>query len=657
MATSPPTSLSQALDFQPSSGPSTTLQLPSDIGIGNVTIGGYIACVMAKYALHYARHHPKMQHQVDLRSAVVQFYRPVFPTKPMTMTLREVSIGKGWSTLRVESFQCDKLTTSGDLVLTNFSIEGVTLQTGWRPSPEPKPIDLTKLETDSHPDWISYHCAFYPDGFRRGHSYAKAFIPRTPRRVDTFVEQWIEPGWDCHPQGSLVRKGTGTDTYARWTNEMIQFIVEMPLPVQENLFPPIDDKPSTGSIAATLEFAEQQQRAREEGREDWRALEEDGSKTLKARMVNVSLTLSTEIKQRLPSEGVRWLYLRNECKRILNGRMDMEVLLFDEKMDLIAIIVTVVNPRSGFISGSYNLRSFYSDGTLNLNLKWIDRLFSQTPYHDWKDAVNCKSRGSWNLHSVLPRGMDFFILLSSASGLAGIKGQANYDAGNTYEDALARYRVSQGEKATALDLGAMVDDGILAEDPSLLRRVLAYGTLEPITRAKFYGILDYCCDPARESVTPREAQIALGLGTDRGDGLESIDYQRQPMLQQLMLAGNRQQVGAGAGVGSGGAQHAISDREQIAASASLEEAAQIAAEAIIKKLAKSLITMQDGSSVERDRPLSVLGVDSLLGIELRNWIVKQFKVDLAVFETQGAATLETLSLLVAQRCTKGRGGG
>ncbi|KAB8225746.1 putative polyketide synthase [Aspergillus novoparasiticus] len=294
-------------------------------------------------------------------------------------------------------------------------------------------------------------------------------------------------------------------------------------------------------------------------------------------------------------------------------------------------------------------------GVIQMSIVARDRLFSQMPYHDWKDAVNCKSLGSWNLHTVLPRGMDFFILLSSASGLAGIKGQANYDAGNTYEDALARYRVSQGEKATALDLGAMVDDGILAEDPSLLRRVLAYGTLEPITRAKFYGILDYCCDPARELVTPREAQIALGLGTGRGDGLESIDYQRQPMLHQLMLAGNRQQVGAGAGVGSGSAQHAISDREQIAASTSLEEAAQIAAEAIIKKLAKSLITMQEGSSVERDRPLSVLGVDSLLGIELRNWIVKQFKVDLAVFETQGAATLETLSLLVAQRCTKGGG--
>src|SRR4051794_7054114 len=112
-------------------------------------------------------------------------------------------------------------------------------------------------------------------------------------------------------------------------------------------------------------------------------------------------------------------------------------------------------------------------------------------YESWSIAVNCKSIGSWNLHAVLPSGMDFFIMLSSISGLSGIRGQANYDAGNTYEDAFARYRVSQGEKCTSLDLGAMLDDGILAEDRDLLNRVLAYGTLGGITRQMFYGMLDY----------------------------------------------------------------------------------------------------------------------------------------------------------------------
>ncbi|KID86033.1 Beta-ketoacyl synthase [Metarhizium guizhouense ARSEF 977] len=58
-----------------------------------------------------------------------------------------------------------------------------------------------------------------------------------------------------------------------------------------------------------------------------------------------------------------------------------------------------------------------------------DCLFDDLEYDDWPIAVRCKTVGSWNLHAVLPSGLDFFILLSSASGLADIKGQTNYDCG------------------------------------------------------------------------------------------------------------------------------------------------------------------------------------------------------------------------------------
>ena len=68
---------------------------------------------------------------------------------------------------------------------------------------------------------------------------------------------------------------------------------------------------------------------------------------------------------------------------------------------------------------------------------------------DWQDAANCKTIRYWNLHLILPRGMDFSVLLYSASVLAGIRSQANYNAGNAYEDALARYRVAHVEKAVS----------------------------------------------------------------------------------------------------------------------------------------------------------------------------------------------------------------
>ena len=62
-------------------------------------------------------------------------------------------------------------------------------------------------------------------------------------------------------------------------------------------------------------------------------------------------------------------------------------------------------------------------------------------------------RGSWNLHSLFPTGLEFFILLSSMSGIAGFPTQSNYAAANTYQDALARFRMVKGERATSLNLG------------------------------------------------------------------------------------------------------------------------------------------------------------------------------------------------------------
>ncbi|PWY82065.1 putative polyketide synthase [Aspergillus heteromorphus CBS 117.55] len=294
-------------------------------------------------------------------------------------------------------------------------------------------------------------------------------------------------------------------------------------------------------------------------------------------------------------------------------------------------------------------------GAFQMSIIARDTLWPQLTHESWTAAVAVRTTGSYNLHLTLPDNLTFFILLSSASGLAGFKGQTNYDAGNTYEDALARYRVSQGQAAVAVDLGALVDDGILTEDPRLLRRVLAYGALEPITRRRFLAVLDWFCDPER-----MEAQLAVGLGTgenrDANRGLERVTY--SSLLQQVVLAGERKERErvrkmGGAGGGAGGATGPIDTRARnrggIASAESLDEAAGVVGNAVIAMLARSLVAMQDAHSVDWDRQLQMYGVDSLLATELRNWIVKEFLAEVAVFETQGASTLRSLSLLVAGR--------
>lgn len=259
---------------------------------------------------------------------------------------------------------------------------------------------------------------------------------------------------------------------------------------------------------------------------------------------------------------------------------------------------------------------------------------------DWLIGTECKTTGSWNLHTLLPRDLDFFIMLSSASGIVGLRGQANYAAGNTYMDALARYRVARGERAASLDLGAMTDDGLLAENTELLNRVLAYGALNPISRAECFATLDYYCDPALSVLTPRHSQPIIGLGTGAGPGLDGIALSRQAILCHL----HNHDDGL---LSDAATEERIDFKKLFTAATSLPDAAAAVSEALIKKLSKTLAALR--SDIEMHRPLAAYGVDSLLAVELRSWIAKEFLADVAVFEISGSSTFSSVGLLVAAR--------
>jgi hypothetical protein len=59
--------------------------------------------------------------------------------------------------------------------------------------------------------------------------------------------------------------------------------------------------------------------------------------------------------------------------------------------------------------------------------------------------------------------------------------------------------------------------------------------------------------------------------------------------------------------------------------------------------------MQNADAVDIHTPLHKYGVDSLLAVELRNWIMREFQAEVAVFETMGGSTFSSLGLLIAQR--------
>lgn len=119
-----------------------------------------------------------------------------------------------------------------------------------------------------------------------------------------------------------------------------------------------------------------------------------------------------------------------------------------------------------------------------------DILFEKMSFDNYNDVVQPKVAGAWNLHNSLSNhDLDFFITLSSAAGIIGNKGQAAYSAANTFLNAFAQYRVSQGLPATSIDLAAVSDVGYLAENTERKALVMDSMGSEGVSEVELHALI------------------------------------------------------------------------------------------------------------------------------------------------------------------------
>ncbi|KAI0139053.1 KR domain-containing protein [Hypoxylon sp. NC0597] len=278
-----------------------------------------------------------------------------------------------------------------------------------------------------------------------------------------------------------------------------------------------------------------------------------------------------------------------------------------------------------------------------------DGAFTNMPFEDWEPSTSPKTRGSWNLHSLLPEGLDFFILLSSISRIVGSAGQANCAAGNTYMDALAHYRNSLGERAVALDLGAILDHGVLARDEALGNRILSAGLLRGIRSSEFLALLDHYCEPTCPVSSPHTPQIAIGLAPASELKVASPHGHRSflslPFYQHLFTGGVEANKYA-----SEEDRLEARRRQDFISAETLSDAGAIVSRALLRRLLSMTPGLQDRIDAKQmDKPIQTFGVDSLQAIELRSWFAQEFAADIPIFATLDEETLATIGLLVARK--------
>ena len=267
---------------------------------------------------------------------------------------------------------------------------------------------------------------------------------------------------------------------------------------------------------------------------------------------------------------------------------------------------------------------------------------------DYFTAVHPKVRASRNLHELLPKDLDFFILLSSASVVVGNRGQSNYCVGNTYQDALARYRVSQGLNATSVDLGMILSVGFAAENQESMANLRVQG-FNAMRESEFLAMLDSLCNPSTGASTAVASQIAIGIEipeTMRIKGIELPAWMHDPMFKQLFQIRSSDINADGINDQD---KNAVALNTLLAAASSLEDGTDIVVDAIVQKLCKAL--SNSVKDIDSGKPLHAYGVDSLVAVELRTWFLKEVGADVAVFDIMGGSSIHELASLAVKRST------
>ncbi|WP_333873041.1 thioester reductase domain-containing protein [Methylobacter sp.] len=256
------------------------------------------------------------------------------------------------------------------------------------------------------------------------------------------------------------------------------------------------------------------------------------------------------------------------------------------------------------------------------------------PLHhlDWPHFANVlasKVSGAWNLHRLsagLP--LDFFALCSSASGWLGNPGQANYAAANTWLDSFAAWRRMHGLPALSIAWGPWAEAGMHA-------RLVAgrnqdgndMGTIAPEQGiAALAALLESRDVPAALAVLPSRAENYLrqaapsALRPLLAEQLRSIGNHQAPVRQRLDEDFSR-----------------LPDAERY----------PFLLDYLRRQLGQSLSL--PAAEVSTDASLELLGLDSLMSVEVVNRIERDFGLRLSAdFLTRSSSPQELAAGLMSR---------
>jgi acyl transferase domain-containing protein/acyl carrier protein len=264
-----------------------------------------------------------------------------------------------------------------------------------------------------------------------------------------------------------------------------------------------------------------------------------------------------------------------------------------------------------------------------------DSLLLQLTPERLRAVMTPKVRGAWNLHRMsLGKPLDFFVLFSSVVALLGSPGQANYAAANSFLDALASYRESIGLPALSINWGPWSEVGMVAakadgSDPVVFRGLASAGPKD------YLAALALLLNQPERQVAVMRFHLAQWQEFNPKAATSNFFAELRPVSSDAPAKA------APAGKQSSNALRDLLARETGSRRSSIIE------EYVKEHLSK--IVRIPPNRIDANKPLKYLGLDSLMGLELRNSLQTSLGVSLPATMVFNYPTTALLSQYLADK--------
>ncbi|KAH6858814.1 hypothetical protein BKA58DRAFT_346728, partial [Alternaria rosae] len=304
-------------------------------------------------------------------------------------------------------------------------------------------------------------------------------------------------------------------------------------------------------------------------------------------------------------------------------------------------------------------------GILQMTMVLHDQAWSKMTIDEWNGATAPKVVGTWNLHNETQSlDLEFFILFSSLSGIVGQPGQANYASANTFLDAFATFRTTNGLTCTSLNIGAVEGVGYFVDDDELLKKMKAIGW-RAVQEAELLDVLGTVMRRpshlASSNARPQQQQLQGSVVADNLVnpyntliGIAPIIPLSSPDSSAKLRKDVRMSVFRNMRANTSGSASSTDSLRHFLASAKANpealrkpESVVLLAQGIGRKL-MGLVLRGGDDEVDVTMSPAQLGLDSMVAVEMRAWWKQVFGLNLSVLEMVSIGSLEALGKLAAE---------